>query len=81
MYTVHNRYFLYRTCPLYSIPKVYHSIYIVYNSGCGKKRGQVHINWFMARPAKKKVAPSTRYCIVTGTTLRTIGPVPADSRQ
>ena len=32
-----------------------------------------HINWFIVRPAK--VAP------VTGTTLRTAGSVPTDSRQ
>ena len=40
-------------------------------SGCGRK--EVHINWFMLKPAK--AAP------VTGTTLRFTGPVPAGSRQ
>ena len=39
------------------------------NSGCGKR--EAHISWSMVRPAK--AAP------VTGTTLRTTGPVPADS--
>ena len=41
------------------------------NSGCGK--GEAHINWSMV--TCKMAAP------VTGTTLRTTGPVPADSRQ
>ena len=41
------------------------------NSGCGKR--EAHINWFMVIP--ETAAP------VTGTTLRTPGPVPADSRQ
>ena len=41
------------------------------NSGCGKR--QAHINWSMV--TCKMAAP------VTGTTLRTTGPVPADSRQ
>ena len=42
------------------------------NSGCGKR--EAHMNWFMVRTAKT-AAP------VAGTTLRTIGLVPADSRQ
>ena len=47
-------------------------LYIMYqNSGCEKK--EAHINWSMVIP--EKVAP------VTGTTLETIGPVPADSRR
>ena len=41
------------------------------NSGCGKR--ETHINWSMV--TCKMAAP------VTGTTLRTTGPVPADSRQ
>ena len=39
-------------------------------SGCGKR--EAHINWSMVM---QKAAP------VAGTTLRTTGPVPADSRQ
>ena len=41
------------------------------SSGCGKR--EAHINWSMA--TCKMAAP------VTGTTLRTNGPVPEDSRQ
>ena len=41
------------------------------NSGCGKR--EAHINWPMR--TCKMVVP------VNGTTLRTTGPVPADSRQ
>ena len=41
------------------------------NSGCGKR--EEHIDWFMVVP--EKAAP------VIGTTLRTTGPVLADSRQ
>ena len=41
------------------------------NSGCGQR--EAHINWSMM--TCKKAAP------VTGTTLRTTGPVPTDSRQ
>ena len=41
------------------------------NIGCGKR--EVHIDWSMM--TCKMAAP------VTGTTLRTTGPVPADSRQ
>ena len=41
------------------------------NSGCGKR--EAHINWSIM--TCKMAAP------VTGTTLRTTGPVPADSRQ
>ena len=41
-------------------------------SECGKREA-AHIKWSMVKP--KKVTP------VTGTTLRTIVPVPADSRQ
>ena len=40
-------------------------------SGCGKR--EAHINWSMV--TCKMAAP------VTGTTLRTTGPVPAESRQ
>ena len=43
----------------------------VYNSGCGKR--EAHKNWSMVVP--EKAAP------VTGTTLRSTGRVPADSRQ
>ena len=42
-----------------------------YHSGCGKR--EAHISWSKVIPSK--AAP------VTGTTLRTTGPVPADSRQ
>ena len=52
------------------------SILLIYplhtNSGCGKR--EAHMNWSMVRPAKA-AAP------VAGTTLRTVGLVPADSRQ
>ena len=41
------------------------------NSGCGKR--EAHINWSMV--TCKMAAP------VTGTTLKTTGPMPADSRQ
>ena len=41
------------------------------NSGCGKS--EAHINWSMVIP--EKIAP------VTGNTLRSTGPIPADSRQ
>ena len=40
------------------------------NSGCGERKA--HINWFMV--ILEKATP------VTGTTLRTVGSVPADSR-
>ena len=42
------------------------------SSGCGKR--EVHINWSMVT-CKMAAVP------VTGTTLRTTGPVPVDSRQ
>ena len=41
------------------------------NSGCGKR--EARNNWSMAIP--EKAAP------VTGTALRTTGPMPADSQQ
>ena len=41
------------------------------NSGCGKT--EAYINWSMV--ISEKAAP------VTGTTLRTTGPVPADTRE
>ena len=43
----------------------------MHNSGCGKK--EAHVIWSMVIP--EKTAP------VIGITSRTIGPVPADSRQ
>ena len=50
---------------------IIHNHYIPISTvGVGKER---HINWSMAIP--EKAAP------ITGTTLRTTGPVPADSRQ
>ena len=42
------------------------------NRGCGKI--QAHIHGYMMTPEKAAA-------LVTGTTLRTTGPVPADSRQ
>ena len=42
-----------------------------YRKKCGKK--EVHINWSTVIPAKA--------ALVTGTTLKTTGHVPADSRQ
>ena len=47
------------------------SIPIVYCSGCGKREALKY--WFLVIP--EKAAP------VTGTTLRTTGPAPADSPQ
>ena len=47
-------------------------LYATNSSGRGKR--EVHINWSMV--TCKMAAP-----VVTGTTLRTTGPVPAESRQ
>ena len=53
------------------LPIIYTNNCIQYRSGCGK--GETHINWSTVIP--EKAAP------VTGTTLRTSGSVPTDSRQ
>ena len=47
------------------------SKYSITHSGCRKR--EAHIDWYIVRTAK--AAP------VTGTTLRTTGPVPTDFRQ
>ena len=51
---------------------LYHTCPLRTNSGGGEKRN-AHNNWCKVKP--EKAAP------VTETTLRTTGPVPADSRQ